>query len=95
MFALRLPEPLTTTLVLATAVVHHIVICLAVVLRAEGREPLLIPSVAGGFLTVAAIWAAAHYGTLRNIATVNLALALVGVPIAVLLVRWRQRQLLG
>lgn len=95
LFAMRLPDALTTTLILATAVVHHTVICLAVVLRAEGREPLLIPSVAGGIVTVGTIWLAAHYGTLRTIATTNLVLALTGIPIAALLLHRRQRQLLG
>lgn len=94
-FAQRLPDPWTTVLVLVTAIVHHIVICLAVVLRAEGREPLLIPSVAGGIVNIAAIWLAAHYGTLQTVAAVNLALAVIGIPIAALLLRWRHRQLLS
>jgi hypothetical protein len=94
-FAQRLPEQLTTTVIFATAIVHHIVICFAVALRAEGREPLLIPSVVGGLVNIAAIWLAAHYGTLRDIAIVNLALALIGIPIAGLLLRARKRHLLG
>lgn len=92
-FALTLPEPRTTIIILATSIVHHIVICFGVVLRAEGREPLLIPSVVGGLVTVLAIWIAATYGTLFHVAAVNFALALLGIPIAWLLLRHRERQL--
>jgi hypothetical protein len=94
-FALRLPEPATTALILSAAVVHHFVACFAVFLRSEGREPLLVPSVAGGAFTAAVIWLTAHFFGLRDIAIVNLGCALVGIPIVLVLLRSRERQLLA
>lgn len=94
-FALRLPEIPTTALILSAAVVHHFVACFAMFLRSEGREPLLVPSIAGATFTVAAIWLTAHYFDLRDIAIVNLACALIGIPVVLLLLRSRQRQLLA
>ncbi len=88
-FAAHLTDPTTTTIILATAVAHHVVICYALFLRAEGREPLLIPSVVGGLITVLAIWAAAHFGSLRSIAITNFACGLAGIPVAILLLRSR------
>lgn len=87
--ALRLPDLVTTSLILATAVVHHFVACYAVFLRTEGREPLLVPSVVGSAVTAIAIWAAAHSGTLRDVALVNLVCAFGGVPVVLLLMRNR------
>jgi hypothetical protein len=87
--AQRLPDTLTTTLILATAVIHHIVACFAVFLRAEGREPLLVASVAGSIATILAVWLAAHVGTLVDIAAVNLACTAVGIPVVLLLFRSR------
>jgi hypothetical protein len=90
-FSLRMTDPATTAIILSAAVVHHIVLCIAMFLRAEGREPLLIPSVIGGVVTVSAVWLTAHFGTARDIAIVNLVLAVGGIPIAFLLLRGRQR----
>jgi hypothetical protein len=90
-FALRFPDDVTTAFILAASVAHHIVSCFAMFLRAEGREPMLIPSVVGGMFTAAAFWLAAHFGTGRDIAVVNLALAASGIPIAYFLLRRRQR----
>jgi hypothetical protein len=87
--ALRLPDPITTSLILATAVVHHFVACYAVLLRTEGREPLLLPSVIGSAVTALAIWLAAHSGTLRDVAVVNLVCAFGGVPVVLFLLRSR------
>jgi hypothetical protein len=86
-FAMKLPEPATTAVVLAAAVVHHFVIAYAVFLRAEGREPMLVPSVAGGIITVSAVLLAARFGTLLDIAVVNLLCAMIGVPIVLVLFR--------
>jgi hypothetical protein len=88
--ALRLTDPGATAIILAAAVAHHIVVCFAMFLRAEGREPLLIPSVIGGLVTVSAIWFTAHFGTARDIAIVYLVLAASGLPIAFFLLRGRQ-----
>jgi hypothetical protein len=87
--ALSLPDPYTTAVVLSTAVVHHFVLCFAVYLRAEGREPLLIASVGGSIFTATAIWLTAHFATLRDVAVVNLACAMIGIPIVLFLSRSR------
>lgn len=87
--ALSLPDPYTTAVVLATAVIHHFVVCFAVYLRAEGREPLLVASVGGGVFTATAIWLTAHFATLRDVAMVNLGCAIIGIPIVLFLSRGR------
>ena len=81
-FAGRTADLLTTGALLAAAVVHHVVNCFAVVLRAERREPLMAVSIVGGLLTVLVVWASARYGGLPQIALANLGCALIGVPIA-------------
>jgi hypothetical protein len=86
-FALRLPDPGVTSLIFAAAVVHHIVACFAVLLRSEGREPLLLPSVLSGLATASVIWAAAHFGTLTNVAVANLFCAALGIPVVLVLFR--------
>jgi hypothetical protein len=91
-FALRLADPFTNSVILATAVVHHVVLCYAMFLRAEGREPLLIPSVAGGVFNISVIWLTARIGTVRDVALVNLILAIGGIPIVLLLFRSRNRK---
>ena len=91
-FALRLPDSAVTLLILAAAVPHHVVSCFAVLLRSEGREPLLIPSVLGGLATVSIMWAAAHFGTLTNVAVANFLCAALGILIVLFLFRrWPQR----
>lgn len=90
-FAARLTDPGTTAIVLASAVVHHIVICFAMPLRAERREPFLLASIFGGIVTATAIWIAAHYGTARDIALTNLIFAIIGIPIAYHLFQIRNR----
>lgn len=90
-FVERLTDPLTTMLILSAAIMHHMVACFAMPLRAERREPFLIISVAGGIMSCFGIWIAAHFGTARDIAWVNLLLAAVGVPIAYYIYRSRSR----
>lgn len=87
--ALRLPDMTTTTFILATAIIHHVVACFAVFLRAEGREPLLIASVAGSIGTVTIVWATAHLGSLRDVAIVNFFCTMVGIPVVLYLFRVR------
>lgn len=87
--ALRLPEMTATTLIFLTAVVHHFVACFAVLLRSEGREPLLIPSVAGGVVTVLIVWLTARFGSLPDLAAATLACAMIGIPIVLYLFRAR------
>lgn len=91
-FALRLPSLTTTTVILAAAVLHHTVFCIAVFLRADGREPFLVPSVVGAAVTVVTIWLTARYGTLLTIAVAYLLCTIVGLGIAFLLLRARCRQ---
>jgi len=90
-FALRLPEPRITNLILAAAVAHHIVACFAVLLRSQGREPLLLPSLFFGVVTPSVIWAAARFGTLMDIAVANLACASLAIPVVLFLFRRWQR----
>jgi len=85
--ASRLADLTTTSALLIAAVVHHVVICFAVLLRAERREPLLLASVFGSLFTVLAVWFAARYGGLRDIALANLGCALIGIPIVLTLYR--------
>lgn len=80
-FAERFADLGTTGWLLAAAVVHHVIICFAVLLRAERREPLLVASVAGGVLTVVAVWIAARHGVARDVAVANLLCNALGIPI--------------
>jgi len=91
--ALRLPDAWTTAIVLCTAVIHHFVSCFAVFLRSQGREPLLWASVLGSIATGLAVWLAAHYGTLRDVAIANLILVSIGIPIVLSLFRPRWKLL--
>jgi hypothetical protein len=72
----------TTVLLLSAAMVHHVTLCLAVLLRAERRDPLLQISVFGGLLTVSVVWLAARLGSPYDVALVNLACTLLGLIIA-------------
>ncbi|MGH9443992.1 MAG: hypothetical protein ACRD16_17140 [Thermoanaerobaculia bacterium] len=94
-FALRLPDPVTTALILLGASIHHVVACFAVVLRSEGREPLLAASVAGGVVTVSAVWLASHFGSLRDVALANLACTALGLPVVIYLFLGRRHLWVG
>lgn len=87
--AARLASPGATTVVLVTASIHHLVMCMAVPLRAERMEPLLTLSFFGSLATCLAIWLAAHYGTLFDIALTNLACASIGLIFATRIYRER------
>jgi hypothetical protein len=89
----RFADPLTTGLVLAAGVVHHLVHCVAVFLRADRTEPLLGLSLLGGLLTLATIWVVATYGDVREIGLAFLALSAVGLPFLLHLYRRRVAQL--
>jgi Na+-driven multidrug efflux pump len=86
-FAGRLADTTTTGALVLAALVHHVVHCFAVVLRAERQEPLLTASVLGGLLTVMVVWLSAHYGSVRDIALANLACASIGIPIVLVYYR--------
>jgi hypothetical protein len=91
-FALHLPDPTTTALVLAAAVAHHIVLSGAMFLRAEGKEPLVVPSVLGALATALSLWIAARYGGPTAIAGANLLFAALGIPVVFVLLRRRARR---
>ena len=92
-FALRLPDLPIMAMILVAAVAHHVVACLAMYMRAEGREPMLLPSVLGGIFTIAIAWLTAHFGTLLQIGAVYLACSVGGIPIALAILRGRRRVL--
>lgn len=87
----RFADTVTTGILLATAVAHHVTHCFSVVLRAERRDPTLPFTVVGSVVLVAVIWLCAHYGGPRDIALANLALTVPGVPIVIVLY-WRRRE---
>lgn len=91
--ALKLPDPVTTTVILLTAVIHHFVTCFAVLLRSEGREPLLVASIGGGILTVVVVWVTAHFGSMRDLAIATFLCASIGIPIVLYLFRARNERL--
>jgi Na+-driven multidrug efflux pump len=90
--ATRLTDPLTTTLLLVAAVVHHAVGCVGVLLRAEGKEPLLGISILGAVLNPVAVWLAARYGPPPAVAVAFLSCTVFGLVIAlrILRVRWAE-----
>ena len=80
--AARFADLGTTGFLVAAAIVHHVVACLAVVLRSERRDPLLWLSVAGGAVTVACMTIVAATSTTRGIALAYLVCTALGLPIA-------------
>lgn len=86
----RFSDTVTTGILLATAVAHHLTHCFSVILRAERRDPTLPFTVVGSVVLVVVIWICAHYGAPRDIALANLALTLPGVPIVIFLY-WRRK----
>lgn len=49
---MRFAGPVTTSLLIASAVAHHAVACFAVVVRAERHDPLMTIGIVGGLVTV-------------------------------------------
>lgn len=86
----RFADTLTTGLLLATAVAHHVTTCFAVVLRAERRDPTLPFTVVGSVVLIAAIWSCARYGEPSDIALANLLITSPGIPLVIFLY-WRQK----
>ena len=86
----RFADTVTTGLLLATAVAHHVTHCFSVVLRAERRDPTLPFTVFGSVLLVVVIWICARYGGPQQIALANLAITLPGVPI-VMVLYWQRK----
>ena len=78
----RFAGPTTTGLLIASAVVHHVVACIAVVVRSERRDPLLVVGVVGGLVTLALMTAAALRDELTWIALAYLLCTSATLPIA-------------
>ncbi len=81
--AARLPQLLPLAALLAAGLGHHVTACLAVLLRAEQREPLLRVTVFGGLFTLGVTWLAASSGDTVDVAVAHLACTLLGLTIAV------------
>jgi len=90
-FAVRMADLRTTGVLLSCAVVFQAGNTLAVFLRAEGREPLLLPSTVGGAVTVLVLWQVAHRGRLILVAEAYLVLALVGAVVTLWIYLARRR----
>ena len=92
----RLAGPMATTLLIATAIAHHVIACISVVLRSEQRDPLLMLGIFGGIVTLGSMTFAATRGELTWIALAYLACTVATVPIAfVVYRRFALRQLLS
>jgi len=89
-YAARFADVATTGILLATAVVHHVTHCFAVVLRAERRDPTFALTVVGSILLVTTVWICAHTGGPREIAIANLAITLPGIPLVIHFYRKRK-----
>jgi hypothetical protein len=85
----RFADTVTTGILLATAVAHHVAHCFSVVLRAERHDPTLPFTVVGSVLLVVVIWLCARYGGPRDIALANFVIILPGVPLVIYLY-WRR-----
>jgi hypothetical protein len=88
-FATRLPEHITTLIILATAIPHHVVACYAMFLRSEGREPFLVFGLVGSVITVIAVAVTASFYDLRAVAIVMMCCVALGVPVAIAIFRRR------
>ena len=78
----RFAGPTTTGLLVASAVAHHVVACISVVLRSERRDPLLVVGMVAGVATLAMMTVAAVEGALTGIAFAYLACTAATVPVA-------------
>ena len=78
----RFADPATTVLLVASAVAHHVVACVSVVLRSERRDPLLVLGIVAGVVTVGGMTIAAAYGALTAIASTYFACTFATVPLA-------------
>jgi hypothetical protein len=84
-----------TGFLLAAATIHHLMICIAVLLRAERRDPLLPFSIVGSVLTIGIVWLAAHFGSLADVAAAYFASACLGLALVMVTFRARLRHALG
>jgi hypothetical protein len=84
-----------TGFLLAAATIHHLVICMAVLLRAERRDPLLPFSIVGSIVTIGIVWLAAHFGSLADVAAAYFASACLGMVLVMVTFRAKLRHALG
>jgi len=80
----RFAGPVTTSLLIASAVAHHAIACFAVVMRAERRDPLMVLGIVGGVVTVVAMTIVAAFEGLRYVA-----LAYLLATVATAVQAWR------
>ena len=78
----RFAGPTTTGLLIASAIAHHVVACISVVLRSERRDPLLVVGIVSGLVTVALMTAAALRDELTWIALAYLLCTAATLPVA-------------
>ncbi len=78
----RFAGPVTTALLIASAVAHHAVSCFAVVVRAERNDPLMMIGIVGGLVTVAAMTIAASTDVPDLVAVVYCACTTATVALA-------------
>lgn len=78
----RITDLGTLALILCTGVIHHIVACQAVLLRAQVREPLLKITVIGGVVNIISAFLASRYGSLFDVALSGLLLGLLGLGVS-------------
>ena len=88
-FSTRLPPATVTVIVLLNALIHHIVICFAIPLRAERREPLLAVSVIGSVITAVLVWGATVYSNSMGIAVIHLVCTLSGLIVTTIIFKNR------
>jgi hypothetical protein len=77
----------TTALLVASAVAHHVIACISVVLRSERRDPLLALGIVGGLVTLGFMTVAAVRGELTGIALTYLLCTAATVPVATVVYR--------
>ena len=82
-FAQRSADLLTTALLLLLGFVHHLVACVAVLLRAQRQEPFLRVTVFGAFLNAVVVAVVSKHGELWAVAASALAVSFVGLALAV------------
>jgi hypothetical protein len=79
--AARFLTPWAFGLLLLTMVVNHVIFSEALYLRAHKREPFLVPSVTGAFITLGTTWVLAKFWGANAVALGNFLLtALIGLP---------------
>lgn len=78
----RMTDLSTLAVILITGVIHHVVCCQAVLLRAQVKEPLLAISVIGGIVNIIGAFVAARFGPPLLIALSALTCALIGIGVS-------------